>query len=128
MAKYYPILANSNCVSNNCGGKVDIIQSKRSTGSTLKPFLYGFMMEEGMVLQEELVEDIPTKIADYSPENFDRSHDGAVKLNNALTRSLNIPAVRLLQKYGLEKFHTRLKKLGFNSINKGPNHYGLSIL
>ena len=126
--KVLSYIGNSNCASNNCGGKVDIIQSKRSTGSTLKPFLYGFMMEEGMVLQEELVEDIPTKIADYSPENFDRSFDGAVKLNNALTRSLNIPAVRLLQEYGLEKFHTRLKKLGFNSINKGPNHYGLSII
>ena len=126
--KVLSYIGNSTCQSNNCGGKVDIIQSRRSTGSTLKPLLYGFMMEEGMLLPEELVEDIPTKIAEYAPENFDRSYDGAVKANAALTRSLNIPAVRLLQKYGIEKFHTRLKKLGFNSINKGPDHYGLSII
>jgi len=121
-------MGNSNCPSSNCGGKVDLIQSKRSSGSTLKPFLYGFSMEEGQLFPNTLIKDVPTKIAEYQPENFDRKYDGAVTAKKALYRSLNVPAVRLLQDYGLEKFHSRLKYLGFKSINKGPNHYGLTLI
>ncbi len=121
-------MGNSNCPSKNCGGKVDIIQSRRSSGSTLKPFLYGFAIEEGQIFPNTLIEDVPTKIAEYRPENFDRRYDGAVSAKTALYRSLNVPAVRLLQKYGLEKFHARLKYLNFNSINKSPNHYGLTLI
>ena len=121
-------MGNSNCPSNNCAGKVDLIQSKRSSGSTLKPFLYGFSMEEGQLFPNTLIKDVPTKIAEYQPENFDRKYDGAITAKKALYRSLNVPAVRLLQDYGLEKFHSRLKYLGFKSINKGPNHYGLTLI
>ncbi len=121
-------LGNSNCPSLNCGGKVDIIQSKRSSGSTLKPFLYAFAIEQGQIFPNTLIEDVPTKIASYQPENFNRSYDGAVSAKTALYRSLNVPAVRLLQKYGLEKFYKRLKYLNFKSINKGPDHYGLTLV
>tara|TARA_Y100000385_G_scaffold82507_1_gene84472 strand:- start:764 stop:3076 length:2313 start_codon:yes stop_codon:yes gene_type:complete len=121
-------LGNSNCPSNNCGAKVDIVQSKRSSGSTLKPFLYAFAIEEGQIFPNTLIEDVPTKIANYQPENFSRSYDGAVSAKKALYRSLNVPAVRLLQKYGLEKFHKRLKYLDFKSINKSPDHYGLTLI
>ena len=121
-------VGNSICPSKNCGGKVDLIQSKRSSGSTLKPFLYGFSLEEGQLFPNTLIKDVPTKIAEYQPENFDRKYDGAVTAKKALNRSLNVPAVRLLQDYGLEKFHSRLKYLGFKSINKGPNHYGLTLI
>lgn len=121
-------LGNTNCPSNNCGSKVDIVQSKRSSGSALKPFLYGFAVEEGQLFPNTLIEDVPTKIADYQPENFNRKYDGAVAAKKALYRSLNVPAVRLLQKYGLEKFHKRLKYLNFNSIKKSPDHYGLTLI
>ena len=121
-------VGNSICPSKNCGGKVDLIQSKRSSGSTLKPFLYGFSMEEGQLFPNTLIKDVPTKIAEYQPENFDRKYDGAITAKKALYRSLNVPAVRLLQDYGLKKFYSRLKYLGFKSINKGPNHYGLTLI
>jgi penicillin-binding protein 1C len=75
-----------------------------------------------------LIKDVPTKIAEYQPENFDRKYDGVVTAKSALYRSLNVPSVRLLQDYGLEKFHSRLKYLGFKSINKGPDHYGLTLV
>ena len=75
-----------------------------------------------------LIKDVPTKIAEYQPENFDRKYDGAVTAKTALYRSLNVPSVRLLQDYGLEKFYSRLKYLGFKSINKGPDHYGLTLI
>jgi len=64
----------------------------------------------------------------YSPENFDKTYDGAVPASVALSKSLNVPAVRMLREYGLDKFHGLLKKLNMKSINKPPSHYGLSLI
>jgi penicillin-binding protein 1C len=107
---------------------VDIIDAPRSSGSILKPLLYTFMLDEGEILPDILVPDIPTHISGYSPLNFDRTYSGAVPASTALIRSLNVPAVRMLQSYGLEKFHSRLKSLGFSTIGKGPGHYGLTLI
>ena len=126
--KVLAYVGNTNCPEEESGSKVDIITSKRSTGSTLKPFLFASMLEEGMILPNALVEDIPTRISGYAPQNFDRSYDGAVPASNALTRSLNIPAVKMLQDYGIQQFSKNLNELELNSINKGANHYGLSLI
>lgn len=126
--KVLAYVGNTNCPEEESGSKVDIITSKRSTGSTLKPFLFASMLEEGMLLPHALVEDVPTRISGYAPQNFDRSYDGAVSASNALTRSLNIPAVKMLQQFGIEQFYKNLQQLELNSINKGSNHYGLSLI
>lgn len=110
------------------GSRVDVITSPRSTGSILKPFLYSLMLNEGKLLPKMLVPDIPTKISDYSPQNFSRSYDGAVPANEALSRSLNVPAVRMLQEYGVPKFHHYLKQMGMTTLNNPPEHYGLSLI
>ncbi|MEL7005087.1 MAG: penicillin-binding protein 1C, partial [Bacteroidota bacterium] len=110
------------------GNDVDIITAKRSSGSILKPFLYAFMQKEGQLLPNMLVPDIPTQFAGYTPKNFDKKYDGAVPADNALARSLNIPAVRMLRDYGIEKFCQQLKDLGFSSIDKSAGHYGLSLI
>ncbi len=119
---------NANCKNKNSGGDVDIITSARSTGSILKPFLYTFMLQDGAILPKTLITDVPTQIAGYSPKNFARTFDGVVPANEALARSLNIPAVRELQSYGLNKFYHNLKKLQLKTINKSANHYGLSLI
>jgi penicillin-binding protein 1C len=126
--KVLAYVGNTNCPEEESGSKVDIITSKRSTGSTLKPFLFASMLEEGMILPHALVEDVPTRISGYAPQNFDKSYDGAVPASNALTRSLNIPAVKMLQDFGIEQFYKNLQQLELNSINKGANHYGLSLI
>ncbi len=108
--------------------KVDIIGSERSSGSILKPLLYAAMLSDGELLPKTLVPDIPTQISGYTPKNFDRTNDGAVPADEALYRSLNIPAVRLLQDYGLEKFYHKLKKLNISTLTRPANHYGLSII
>jgi len=111
------------------GGRyVDIIGAARSSGSTLKPLLYSLMLDEGEILPDMLVPDVPTQISGYSPLNFDRTYSGAAPASTALVRSLNIPAVRMLRSYGLEKFHSKLQSLGFKSINRGPGHYGLTLI
>ena len=119
---------NTNCPEEQSGRNVDIITSPRSSGSILKPFLYAFMLQDGAILPNTLVSDIPTQIAGYSPKNFDETFDGMVPASEALARSLNIPAVRMLKEYGLENFYQNLGKLNFSTINKSANHYGLSII
>ncbi|WP_271404943.1 penicillin-binding protein 1C [Tenacibaculum soleae] len=107
---------------------VNNVISGRSTGSTLKPFLYAQMLQSGAILPTQLVADVPTEIAGYTPKNFDLSFDGAVPANQALTRSLNIPSVRMLQSYGLEKFRADLKEYSIQGINKSADYYGLSLI
>ncbi|MCF2875596.1 MULTISPECIES: penicillin-binding protein 1C [unclassified Tenacibaculum] len=107
---------------------VNNIIAPRSTGSTLKPLLYAHMLQSGDLLPTQLVADIPTEIAGYSPNNFNLTFDGAVPANEALTRSLNIPAVRMLQRYGLEKFTEDLKDYRIDDINKSADYYGLSLI
>lgn len=107
---------------------VDMIKANRSTGSTLKPLLFAAMLDAGELLPNMLVPDIPTQIAGYTPENFNESYSGAVPAKKALTRSLNIPAVRLLQSYGLEKFRDQLDYFKLGGINKPANHYGLTLI
>ncbi|TDQ25816.1 penicillin-binding protein 1C [Tenacibaculum caenipelagi] len=107
---------------------VNNVVAPRSTGSTLKPFLYAHMLQSGDLLPTQLVADVPTEIAGYSPKNFSLTFDGAVPANEALTRSLNIPLVRLLQSYGLEKFREDIKAYKISDINKSADYYGLSLI
>ncbi|MBY0424137.1 MAG: penicillin-binding protein 1C [Cytophagales bacterium] len=107
---------------------VDLIISPRSTGSILKPLLFGMVLDKGMFLPNALVADIPTIIGDYHPQNHDFTFDGAVPFKQSLSRSLNIPSVRILKDYGTELFHANLKELGFTTLDKPANHYGLSII
>jgi len=110
------------------GESVDIIAAPRSTGSILKPYLYALALESGDILPHSLLRDVPTQLGEYKPENFYQSYDGVVAAKRALIRSLNVPFVLLLQQYGLEKFHFNLRRLGLNTINKPPEHYGLSLI
>jgi penicillin-binding protein 1C len=110
------------------GNDVDIITSPRSTGSLLKPILFGAMLEDGKILPGSLIPDVPTTFKGFSPQNFNQQYDGAVPARNALSRSLNVPAVRMLQDYGVERFHHLLKQLGMSTVNKPSDHYGLSLI
>jgi penicillin-binding protein 1C len=108
--------------------KVDVIDKPRSTGSILKPFLYAAMLDAGEILPNTLVADVPTQIANYNPQNFNSKYDGAVAASHALSRSLNVPAVRMLQQFGLDRFYHYLKKLDLKDIKEDANHYGLSLI
>jgi len=107
---------------------VDMIKAPRSPGSTLKPLLYASMMNDGFILPKTLVPDIPTQINGYSPQNYDLGYDGAIPADRALSRSLNIPAVKMLQNYKYQRFYDKLKKLGISTLTKRADHYGLSLI
>lgn len=107
---------------------VDIIEKPRSTGSILKPFLFASMLDAGEILPNTLVADIPTTVNGYSPENFDKKFHGAVPASVALSRSLNIPAVRMLRDFGFQRFYNILGKLNQKAIEKPADYYGLSMI
>lgn len=107
---------------------VDVIDAPRSPGSTLKPLLYAAMLHDGQLLPNSIVPDIPTQIAGYQPENFDLGYDGAVPASRALARSLNVPAVKMLQKYRYERFYDFLKKAGTTTLKQPADFYGLSLI
>nr|WP_321233662.1 penicillin-binding protein 1C [uncultured Psychroserpens sp.] len=107
---------------------VDIIDKPRSTGSILKPFLYASMLDAGDMLPNTLVTDVPSQFGSYNPENFNKEFDGVVPASRALSRSLNVPAVRMLQDFGLDRFHQYLKQLQLKDLKYNANHYGLSLV
>ncbi len=110
------------------GQYVDIITSKRSPGSLLKPILYAAALDEGLIMPNQLLPDIPLFYRGFSPKNFDKKFRGAVPANQALTSSLNVPFVHLLIGYGYEKFHQKLQKMGMASLTQPASHYGLSLI
>lgn len=110
------------------GGAIDMVPEPRSTGSILKPLLYGLALEEGLISPGTLLPDVPASFAGYKPENFNGRYDGMVSAQRALIRSLNVPMVYLLQQFGLEKFHFELERMGVTSLHPAPAHYGLPLI
>ena len=107
---------------------VDIIQRPRSTGSLLKPFLYGLMLQEGELTPTRLIPDIPSRFGSYSPQNYHRDYRGAVPAHQALAWSLNIPVVRMLQEYGIGRFQHQLQALGMTTLFRPADDYGLTLV
>ena len=93
-------------------GHVDMISALRSPGSTLKPFLYGLALDDGLIHSESLLQDVPRRYGDYRPGNFAAGFSGAVSASEALARSLNLPAVQLLEAYGPKRFAGELRSAG----------------
>ncbi len=93
-------------------GHVDMISALRSPGSTLKPFLYGMALDEGLIHSESLLQDVPRRYGDYRPGNFSMGFTGAVPASTALSSSLNLPAVQLLEAYGPKRFAAEMRMGG----------------
>ena len=107
---------------------VDVIAAPRSPGSALKPILYAAMLSDGLILPNSIIADIPMQIGNYAPQNFDLGYDGVVPAANALARSLNIPAVKLLQQYKYQRFYETLQQCGITTLNRPADTYGLSLI
>ncbi len=121
-------VGNMPFIGNEHAPSVDITKAPRSTGSILKPFLYAAMLDEGSLLPDALISDVPTQMGNYRPLNYFETYDGAVPASRALIRSLNVPSIRMLQQYGVEKFHNILGKMGMTTLNRPPSHYGLTLV
>lgn len=110
-------------------GQIDGVQILRQPGSTLKPFLYELAFEMGFT-PASIIPDIPTSFGSsetYRPENYSQTYHGPVRIRTALGSSLNIPAVYMLERVGVNNFVDRLKKLGFESLSGQENNLGLGL-
>ncbi|MBQ3723612.1 MAG: penicillin-binding protein 1C [Bacteroidales bacterium] len=116
------------CAPGLRGTDVDMVPAARSSGSTLKPLLYAAMLQDGMILPGTLIKDTPYNYNNFSPKNFNLGYDGAVPAHEVIERSLNVPSVRMLEQYGAERFLKLLQELGFATIDKSADHYGLSLI
>ncbi len=113
-------------------GRNDGVQALRQPGSTLKPFVYELALEKGLIRPNTILADVPAHYAIpgarlYSPTDYTERFLGPVRVRIALANSLNVPAVRVLEKVGVETFLERLHQLGFENLNQTPEHYGLGL-
>ncbi len=115
-------------IGDGPGSRVDVVRAPRSTGSILKPLLYASMLESGEILPTQLVADVPTRYGGFFPQNMSLGYEGAVPAWRALARSLNVPAVRMLQQHGVDRFAAQLKALGMSTLHRPARDYGLSLI
>ncbi|HEY7215306.1 MAG TPA: penicillin-binding protein 1C [Thermoanaerobaculia bacterium] len=109
-------------------GQVNGAIARRSPGSTLKPFLYAMAMDQGRVLPESYILDVPTDFSGYVAENYDERYRGRVTVRQALIQSLNACAVRLLSQVGLPEFQKLLQRGGLSTLDRPPGSYGLPLV
>lgn len=117
-----------NVLDANDAPMVDMVRARRSTGSILKPFLFAAMLDDGSLLPEMVLPDVPVYLSGYTPKNYSGNYQGAVTADRALTASLNTPFVYLLRHYGYQRFCHQLRGMGFTTFDKPAEHYGLSII
>jgi len=109
-------------------GQVDGVRAVRSPGSTLKPILYAMAFDKGLISPKTLIPDYPYSFEGYTPVNYDGKFNGMVSTEKALGWSLNIPAVNILDQFGVEEFLIKLSNAGCRSIAKRKKYLGLSAI
>jgi penicillin-binding protein 1C len=109
-------------------GMVNGVTASRSSGSILKPFLYALSMDEGIIIPQTLIKDVRSYFDAFTPQNADEKFSGILPAKEALIRSLNIPAVRLLNTYGIYRFYSFLKNAGVSTLFRPADDYGLPLI
>ncbi|MFL5351936.1 penicillin-binding protein 1C, partial [Archangium sp.] len=125
-AEVVALVGNFDFFDTEHGGQLPGFAMTRSPGSALKPLIYALAIDQGLAGPEQLVADIPASYGTYAPRNFDGRFQGLVRLEDALSQSLNLPFVKLLQRLGVERFLGALRLSGVTSLHPDPGHYGLS--
>ena len=110
------------------GRSVDVVSARRSTGSLLKPILYGAMLTEGQILPNTLVFDTPLNVAGFVPSNYDKTFGGVVSARRAVERSLNVPVVRMLTEYNHNRFLGLLRSMGLTTFDRSADDYGSTLI
>lgn len=107
-------------------GQVNGTEAKRSPGSTLKPFIYGMALDQGLLHPATILKDTPTAFGPFSPENFDGRFVGPISAQDALVRSRNVPAVAIAARLAKPNLYDFLKDAGVSRL-ASERHYGLSL-
>lgn len=120
-------LVGSADYDNEDWGKVNMATAKRQPASTFKPIYYAAALADGEITPATIIRDEPININGYQPQNATKRYYGNVTARQALARSLNIPAVKVMEQYGVKKSIESAKKLGITSLDKDVSEYGLSL-
>jgi penicillin-binding protein 1C len=112
-------------------GQVNGTVAPRQPGSSIKPFLYALALQSGMrlsdILPDTLIEFPLSDGTCFAPRNYGEKYHGPTRMREALASSFNVPAVYLVERLGVSRFYELLKRLGFDFLEKGAHHYGLSL-
>ena len=108
-------------------GQVNGTLAVRSPGSTLKPFVYALAIDRGNITPKTILYDVPVDYVGYSPVNFDGKFTGYLTAEEALARSLNVPAVNLYAQMGQSQLYGFLKQAGITTFSD-QEEYGLSLI
>lgn len=114
-------LGSSDALDEERRGPIDMVRAVRSPGSALKPFIYGLGFDDGLIHPLTQVADVSTRFGDYAPRNFDRGFTGDLTIEEALQRSLNIPAVLVLDRVGPLRFADALRRVGARLVLPSRN-------
>ncbi len=126
--KLRAMIGSSDFFEKHYAGQVNNALARRSPGSALKPFLYAMALDRGLVIPATFMLDIPTDFSGYVPKNYDGVYRGRVTMREALIRSLNVPAARLLSEVGLDDFHKLLLEGGLTTLDRPVSQYGLPLI
>ena len=121
------LVGSANFFDHSLQGQVNGVLAKRSPGSTLKPFLYGLALDQGLIHSRSIVRDLPTNFGSYQPENFDGRFSGPISAEEALIRSRNVPAIALANRLTSPTLYGLLETAGITGL-RSKNYYGLSLV
>jgi len=119
-------VGSSGYLSQERKGGINYLMATRSPGSTLKPFVYAKALQRNLITVDEIFKDTPVQVAGYAPQNFDQTFSGEVGLEEALARSLNIPAIRTLERLNADVFENELRNFLHGQIAHNKSS-GLSL-
>lgn len=108
-------------------GKFNMAIAPRSPGSSFKPIIYANAFERKLITPATILQDKPTTFPiNYQPQNYDRRFRGAITVRKALANSLNVPAVEVMQRVGIENGIEMAHRLGITTLNN-PSDFGLAL-
>jgi 1A family penicillin-binding protein len=112
--------------NNTSWGKVNMVTTARQPGSSFKSIYYSEALAQGVITPATILQDVPTDFNGYAPLDADRLFRGDVTVRQAISQSLNIPSVEVLQKLGITKAVTAANRMGIDTV-KADKNYGLSL-
>jgi penicillin-binding protein 1C len=120
------MVGSADFFNNTIGGQINGTETKRSPGSTLKPFIYGLALDQGLIHPATVLKDVPRSFGSYNPENFDYDFMGPIKARDALVLSRNIPAIFLASQLGKHNLYQLLNEAEVTNL-KSESFYGLAL-
>lgn len=120
------MLGSADFFNRKISGQINGTEIKRSPGSTLKPFIYGLALDQGLIHPDTVLKDVPHSFNGYNPENFDYDFMGPIKARDALVLSRNIPAIYLASQLTNPTLHQLLEKAQISQL-RSESYYGLSL-